>query len=144
MVTDVCNDRPIPSYPANFVQEEDIHLTMVGLEIVGVVSVKNETIYTPLIIRAPLFFLEPFGKNVVESVIQGLIGAINDGSPVGNYSELKRQISLNSNIVTVGISTSNSSEGTASEGSISLDPNSWYLKLTISFLSLKIAGQVCT
>lgn len=117
---------------------------MVGLEIVGVVSVKNETIYTPLIIRAPLFFLEPFGKNVVESVIQGLIGAINDGSPVGNYSELKRQISLNSNIVTVGISTSNSSEGTASEGSISLDPNSWYLKLTISFLSLKIAGQVCT
>lgn len=80
-------------------------MTVVGLKIVGIVSIENETIDTPLVIRTHLLLLDSFSENVVEGVIQRLVGFFDDGSPIRNYRKSERQIPLNKNSVTVGIST---------------------------------------
>jgi hypothetical protein len=79
---------------------------------VAVVSVEDETVYAPVVGARPvIFLLLAFGQNIVQSIVEGFIGAAVDGSPIRNHCKFKREVCLHRVKHTVGIYTKNFSEG---------------------------------
>jgi len=112
MVTNSGQNRPETSDTRDLVEEKQIHLTVIGLKVVSIIAIQNDSIDPPLIImNTTLFFLLSLLKNIIESIIKRFIVFLNDWSPVRYHCKSKWQIDLNRAFNTVGISTSNSSEG---------------------------------
>ena len=142
VVAHVHYHRPVRSDSTQLVQKHQVHLALISLQVVGVVSIQKQSADPPVVGKS--FFLLPLGQNEVKSVVEGLVGLDDDGSPVRNDSKSERQCSLDRSEGTVGISTSKVSLPSALRPLTVLDPKSWYSKATISDSFEMTALHVCT
>ena len=76
---------------------------MIRLQIVCIITVKQQTNGSPLVCLVFLFLNGSLFEDIVESIIEGFVGFVYDWSPVRNNCQFQRFILLNKMIFTVGV-----------------------------------------